>query len=119
MTLDFSVIIPSRNRPASLRVAIDSVLRQQHPSKELIVVNDGSDGENAAIYRSLENELKDRARFFHLVHRPHGHGQSYAINFGVDQAIGNYVCFLDDDDYWIDDDHLSRPDTRWRQRVLT
>jgi glycosyltransferase involved in cell wall biosynthesis len=44
--IDFSVVIPSRNRPELLRSAIDSVLTQTHANFELVVVNDGSDGEN-------------------------------------------------------------------------
>jgi glycosyltransferase involved in cell wall biosynthesis len=108
MGVDFSVIIPSRNRPEMLRRAIESVLGQNHPGKEVIVVDDGTDGDNAVLLRRMEEELAGRVRFFHLIRRPSGHGQSYALNFGADQAAGEYLCFLDDDDYWIDCDHLSR-----------
>lgn len=108
MSTDFSIIIPSRNRPDTLRLAIESVLRQGHARKEIIVVDDGSDGDNALRYRRIAEELAGQVQFFHLTHRPRGHGQSYSLNFGVDRAIGDYVCFLDDDDYWIDDEHLAR-----------
>jgi glycosyltransferase involved in cell wall biosynthesis len=108
MSADFSVIIPSRNRPALLRAAIDSVLAQRHPSKEIIVVDDGSDGDAAALYRQMEEELAGQVTFLHLIYRPRGHGQSYAINFGASRATGDYICMLDDDDSWIDSDHLSR-----------
>jgi glycosyltransferase involved in cell wall biosynthesis len=108
MNPDFSIIIPSRNRPALLRIAIDSVLAQRHPSKEIIVVDDGSDGDATALYRKMAEELAGRVKFLHLVHRPRGHGQSYAINFGASHASGTYIGMLDDDDYWIDPGHLSR-----------
>jgi len=108
MSVDFSVIIPSRDRPALLIDAVNSVLRQTHASKEVIIVDDGTSGNNAAVYAKLEEELSGQAVFHHLVHRPRGHGQSYSINFGVSKAAGAYVCFLDDDDYWTDDDHLAR-----------
>ncbi len=108
MNVEFSIIIPSRNRPALLRNAIDSVLAQRHRDKEIIVVDDGSDGEAAALYRKMETELAGRVTFLHLVSRPRGHGQSYAINFGASHASGNYIAMLDDDDYWIDPDHLGR-----------
>jgi glycosyltransferase involved in cell wall biosynthesis len=91
-----------------LRLAIDSVLAQSHPAKEVIVVDDGANGDHAVLYRRMKEELTGRVRFFHLIHRPCGHGQSYALNFGAAQANGEYVCFLDDDDYWIDCEHLSR-----------
>ena len=108
MNADFSIIIPSRNRPALLRNAIDSVLAQRHPAKQIIVVDDGSDGDAATLYRKMEKELAGRVTFLHLVSRPRGHGQSYAINFGASFASGNYIGMLDDDDYWTDPDHLGR-----------
>lgn len=106
--LDFTVVIPSRNRPVLLRTALESVLVQSHPSVEVIVVNDGSDGENAQAYDALALEFAPRVRFVHLENTKNGHGQSYAINRGVEAARGEFVCFLDDDDYWIDDGHLAR-----------
>jgi len=114
MNPDFSIVIPSRNRPALLRAAIDSVLAQRHPAKEIIVVDDGSDGDSASLYRQMEADLAGRVRFLRLVSRPRGHGQSYAINVGASFAAGNYIGMLDDDDYWTDPDHLGRA-----QAVLT
>lgn len=108
MPVDFSVIIPSRNRPVLLRKAIDSALHQTHRSVEVIVVNDGSDGDNATKYRDMASELAGRVRFFDLISTTTGHGQSYAINIGVAKAEGTHVCFLDDDDYWTDMEHLAR-----------
>jgi glycosyltransferase involved in cell wall biosynthesis len=46
--------------------------------------------------------------FTELNHRPNGHGQSYAINCGVQKSSGQYLCFLDDDDHWADPEHLAR-----------
>lgn len=106
--MDFTVIIPSRNRPVLLRKAIDSVLMQTQPGIEVLVVNDGSDGENERAYVGLATELTGRVRFLNLEKAKHGHGSSGAINRGADAAQGNYLCFLDDDDYWTDPDHLKR-----------
>lgn len=106
--MDFTVIIPSRNRPALLRKAIDSVLMQNHPSVEILVVNDGSDGENEQAYALLENELNGRVRFLNLAQAKNGHGPSGATNRGAHLAQGEYFCFLDDDDYWTDPGHLNR-----------
>jgi glycosyltransferase involved in cell wall biosynthesis len=52
--------------------------------------------------------LGGRLRAFQLVRRAKGHGSSYSLNYGVDQALGEYVCFLDDDDLWTDAGHLTR-----------
>lgn len=108
MNAVFSVIIPSRNRPALLRRAIESVVAQKFERKEIIVVDDGSNGDHALAYQGLEQEFAGRIAFLKLPHRPLGHGQSYAINCGASRAQGEYFCFLDDDDFWIDADHLSR-----------
>ena len=109
--MDFSVVIPSRNRPIMLRKALQSVLSQTHPSVEVLVVNDGSDGNYETAYTQLAKDLEFRVRIVNLEHTQRGHGQSYAINRGVESAQGQYVCFLDDDDYWIDNEHLARA---WR-----
>jgi len=106
--MDFSVVIPSRNRPVLLREALQSALAQTHPSFEVVVVNDGSDGDNQAAYARLAEEFEPRVHFVNLEHTQHGHGPSYAINRGVESAQGQYVCFLDDDDYWTDTEHLAR-----------
>lgn len=108
MSPKFSIVIPSRNRPVLLRKAIDSVLGQSFDSLEVIVVNDGSDGEHADSYAQMAVDLRERVRFINLVSTHTGHGQSYAINTGAHQARGEYVGFLDDDDYWTDAEHLAR-----------
>lgn len=106
--MNFSVIIPSRNRPNLLRYAIESVLRQTHGDFEVIVVNDGSEGEHAQTYSDMAIAWPGKVRFINLENAPNGHGPSYSINRGVEQATGEYVCFLDDDDTWTDPEHLAR-----------
>jgi glycosyltransferase involved in cell wall biosynthesis len=106
--MDFTIIIPSRNRPVLLRKAIDSVLMQTHPEFEILVVNDGSDGESEQAYADLAAELTGQVRFLNLEKAKNGHGQSGSLNRGADVAHGKYLCFLDDDDYWTDSDHLKR-----------
>lgn len=102
----FSVILATRNRPASFRVALKSVLDQTVHGVEVIVVNDGSSEENLQAYRACQEEAGSRARFRMLPPRPTGHGPSYALNFGASEARGRYICFLDDDDAWIDARYL-------------
>ena len=104
----FSVIIPTRNRAELFSVALQSVLDQRFRAFEVIVVNDGSSDEHAAGYRDVLAGLPDMVRLLTLVRTDRGHGQSYALNFGVAHARGDHVCFLDDDDQWIDPEHLGR-----------
>lgn len=108
----FSVVLATRDRPALFSEALASVLAQEHRDLEVIVVNDGSRPASLVDYQPIwadaASRLGDRMQVHSLVHRPRGHGQSYSINFGVAQARGDYVCFLDDDDKWTDPQHLTR-----------
>ena len=104
----FSVIMPTRNRASQFAVALRSVLDQRFPNFEVIVVDDGSSEEQTPHYRDILAAVSDRARLLTLVRTEHGHGQSYALNFGAAHAYGNYLCFLDDDDQWTDPEHLGR-----------
>src|SRR5947207_5266444 len=104
----FSVIIPTRNRSSLFAVALQSVIEQRFRDFEVIVVNDGSSAEHEARYHKLVGSAQRALRMLTLVHTELGHGQSYALNYGAAQARGNYLCFLDDDDQWIDPDFLGR-----------
>jgi glycosyltransferase involved in cell wall biosynthesis len=105
--MEFSIIIPTRNRPALLKLAVESVIRQTFKSFEVIVVNDGSEPQFEDSYKELEHEFKGQVTVVNLERSMNGHGPCYAINMGVANAQGNYVGFLDDDDFWVDDDHLA------------
>lgn len=107
-----SVILATRDRPALFAEALRSVLTQTFDDKEIVVVNDGSDEQHRQAYDVLLDEatarLGDRLRHHWLIRRPNGHGGAYSRNFGVEQANGCYVTFLDDDDCWTDPEHLAR-----------
>jgi glycosyltransferase involved in cell wall biosynthesis len=92
----FSVIIPTRNRETYLREAVASVLAQRDVSLELLVVNDGDPFTvhfQDERVRVLENHKRTAVP---------------ARNLGVEHARGEFVAFLDDDDFWIDDRHLAK-----------
>jgi glycosyltransferase involved in cell wall biosynthesis len=103
----FSIIISTRDRPELFQTALHSVLDQSFQDKEIIVVIDGSSESNLALYAKLKRKYQDVV-FLELEHRPNGHGQSYTMNYGVFKSTGQYLCFLDDDDNWIDDSYLTR-----------
>lgn len=104
----FSVVIPTRNRPALFNQALVSVLRQSFRDIEIVVVNDGSAEEFLPCYKVLEEHSDPRVRWYHQPRRPNGHGPSYSINTGAHAARGRYLCILDDDDSWAAVDHLAR-----------
>lgn len=103
----FSIIISTRDRPELFQVALQSVLEQSFPDKEIVVVIDGSSENNLEQYKLLDERFTN-IPFYTLEHREIGHGQSYAMNYGVHKSSGQYLCFLDDDDYWIDTEYLAR-----------
>lgn len=108
----FSVIIATRNRPDLFQKALDSVLAQTCADIEIIVVDDGSGADQQSRYKAiLDAADAARVRSFRLPARPHGHGGSYARNYGVTEASAPYLCFLDDDDTWTDPHHLQRAQT--------
>ena len=91
----FSVIMPLYNKGAYVEKAIHSVLEQTYPHYELIVVNDGSKDNSAEIAEKLLDGVSN-AR---LINQENA-GVAVARNNGVAQAKGEYVCFLDADDWW-------------------
>ena len=88
-----SVIIPAYNAAWCVRRAVDSVLAQSFRDYELIVVDDGSQDETAAILASYGDALR-------VVSKPNG-GLSSARNAGIAAARGEFVAFLDADDWWL------------------
>ncbi len=90
-----SVIIPFYRYANWLAEAVESVLRQTYPNYEIIVVNDGSPENTDAFFE----KYKDQIRYFY---KENG-GAASARNFGIRQAKGEYVAFLDSDDVWKED----------------
>lgn len=88
------VVIPSYNSQTYLRQAIESVLQQTYPIKQLIVVDDGSTDET----RALINRIKDkRIKYVYQQNQ----GLSTARNTGIKNASSEYIGFLDADDIWL------------------
>src|SRR5579883_3490344 len=90
--LSLSVVIPTRNRAAVLRRTLPTALHQDLPQDqwELLIVDDGSTDDTAAVVQELAGE---RA---YLLVQPH-RGAAAARNAGLRVARGELVLFLDDD----------------------
>lgn len=98
MTLpSVSVVIPTRDRPDMVLRAVRSVLAQQLPPAELLVVDDG--GASDLSRRLREIATPGRLRL-HVLRGPR-RGPGAARNVGVQAARGDLVAFLDDDDIWL------------------
>jgi glycosyltransferase involved in cell wall biosynthesis len=87
-----SVVIPCYNAGKFLRETIDSILAQTYSAMEVIVVDDGSTDNSAAIAESYGPPVR--------VLRQHNQGESVARNRGIEVAQGEWIAFQDADDYW-------------------
>jgi glycosyltransferase involved in cell wall biosynthesis len=87
-----SIIIPTYNRKNFLNKAISSVACQTYQNFEILVIDDGSK-ENYA--ESICNKYESCFYYY----KKNG-GLSSARNFGIQKAKGEYIAFLDDDDFW-------------------
>lgn len=99
----FSIIIPIYRVEQYLRQCIDSVLAQSFTDFEVILVDDGSTDNCPAIC----DEYAQRDMRVKVIHKPNG-GLSDARNAGLDIAKGEYVLFLDSDDWWDNSEFLKK-----------
>lgn len=96
-----SVIVPVYNVERLLAKCLDSLLAQTYKDIELVLVDDGStDGSGKICDEYAERE--DRIKVVHQKNL----GVSVARNHGLDVASGDYVCFVDSDDY-VTENYLS------------
>lgn len=100
--LRFSVIVPLYNKERYVKKAIESVLAQTYRDFELIIVDDGSTDNSAAICEELLSKYYTSHNIHHTSHIIHqrNSGVSAARNRGVVESRGEFLCFLDADDWW-------------------
>lgn len=91
-----SIIVPIYNAAPYLRQCLDSLLSQTVTDWEAILVDDASGDESARI----AEEYVARDARIHLLQQPVNRGQSAARNRGLAEARGEYIAFLDSDDWW-------------------
>ena len=99
--MKISVIIPVYQVERYLRQCVESVIRQTYKDMEIILVDDGAKDGSPAIcdeYAYLDNRVR-------VIHQENA-GLSEARNSGIREATGEYVVFLDGDDYWDDEGAL-------------
>ena len=95
-----SVVVPVYKTEAYLRQCVDSLLMQTYPNLEIILVDDGSPDGSGAV---CDQYARRDARIC-VIHQKNG-GVSAARNAGVQVATGQYIAFVDSDD-WVDPDYV-------------
>jgi glycosyltransferase involved in cell wall biosynthesis len=89
-----SVIVPAFNVAAFIEQSVNSILAQTHAPLEVIIVDDGSNDDTCKIVRQIPD---DRVK---MIHKENG-GCASARNAGVAVSSGEFIAFLDGDDYWL------------------
>jgi len=88
-----SVIVPAYNAAGHLRVALDSVYEQSFDDWEIVVVDDGSSDDTAAVARSYDERTR-------VASHPTNRGLAATRNTAISLAYGELLAFLDSDDAW-------------------
>ena len=97
----FSIIVPVYNVETYLRECIDSILEQEYKDYELILVDDGSKDNSGCIC----DEYAQKDERITVIHQENA-GQAVARNTGTSVAKGEYIVYLDSDDYICDKNFL-------------
>ena len=95
-----SIIVPIYNVEKYLRQCLDSIMNQTYQNFECLLINDGSPDNSANICR----EYVDKDSRFKYFEKENG-GVSSARNLGIEYSKGEYITFIDSDD-WVDSDYL-------------
>ena len=101
--MGISVIIPVYNVERYLPQCIDSVLSQSYKNLEIILIDDGSTDSSSLIC----DRIKEKSDRVVVIHKQNG-GLSEARNTGVQASTGEYILFLDGDDFWDDKNAISK-----------
>ena len=97
-----SIIIPCYNTSNTLKRCLDSVLNQTYQKLEVIAVNDGSTDDTEKILKEYEAKFKENnMTYIHILQE--NKGLAGAINGGLKVFSGDYLCWIDSDDFLFDD----------------
>lgn len=93
----FSVIVPLYNKAPYVKRSLESILSQTFTDWECIIVDDGSTDNSLAICE--ETIINHKSKIINIIHQNNS-GVAAARNNGVAKSNGEYLCFLDADDWW-------------------
>ena len=101
MKTRFSVIVPLYNKAPYVRKALESILTQSYTNYEVVIVDDGSTDNSLAVVKEFVERIDDRwiDDRLTIINQPNS-GVAVARNNGVAKSHGEFICFLDADDWW-------------------
>lgn len=101
--MKFSIIVPVYNTEKYLPQCLDSIINQTYKDLDVVLVDDGSLDNSGSIC----DEYAKKDKRIKVIHK-RNNGQASARNDGIKMASGEYLCFLDSDDFWSDNEVLSK-----------
>lgn len=90
-----SVVVPVYNAEETLERCLDSLISQSYKNIEIVCVNDGSSDSSLKIL----NKYRKKDERIVVIDNDKNRGCSYTKNKGIDNATGDFICFVDSDDY--------------------
>lgn len=100
-----SVIVPVYNAGDTLRIALDSLAKQSYPLLEIIVINDCSTDDTRNIVEGFAADFEASDIRFKVISHAQNRGVAASRNTGLDHAQGEYICYVDADD-WLEADAI-------------
>lgn len=97
-----SIVVPVYNVQKYLSICVDSILQQTYKNIEVILVDDGSTDSSG----QLSDQYAKEYDFVQVVHKNNA-GLGFARNTGIENAVGDYITFIDGDDF-IAPDHIEK-----------
>lgn len=98
-----SIVVAVYNAENTLKKCVDSLINQTYRNTEIILVNDCSKDDSLKICRQYESEYNNVI----TVNNAQNMGVSATRNSGIEKATGDYICFVDSDDY-VEEDYLEQ-----------
>lgn len=102
-----SILTPMYNTEKYVHRLLDSVLAQDYPAIEMVVIDDGSTDGSRAVVESYADRFVAKGYTLRCFHQPHS-GQSVAIKNGLQRVAGAFLAWPDSDDFYTTPDAISK-----------
>ena len=98
-----SIIIPVYNSEKYIEKCVESIVKQTYKNIEMIIINDGSKDKSSEVIKSLKEKYPDKIKYYEQENQ----GVAKTRNKAVELAKGDFIMFVDNDDY-LDEDYVEK-----------